>query len=103
MTHCEHPEISEISLDGSYYEAIGSSISQNIFSYFKMFSMQCRKKVTVEDNKKGMNIANFIRSIQTYLPILYITRKTRNKYDSINSILEHGRVVDNNCCVVFPT
>ena len=28
---------------------------------------------------------------------------TQNKNDSINSILQHGRVVDNNCCVVFPT
>ena len=51
------------SLDGSCYEAIDSSISQNIFSYLKMFSMQCRKNITVEDNKKKkkkMNIANFI-------------------------------------------
>ena len=39
-----------------------SHISQNIFSYLKMFSMQCRKNIKVEDNKKkkGMNIANFI-------------------------------------------
>ena len=28
---------------------------------------------------------------------------TQNKNDSINSILQHGRVVDKNCCVVFPT
>ena len=28
---------------------------------------------------------------------------TQNKNDSTNSILRHGRVVDNNCCVVFPT
>ena len=28
---------------------------------------------------------------------------TQNKNDSINSILQHGRVVDNNCCVVFST
>ena len=48
------------SLDGSRYEAIDSSISQNIFSYLKMFNMQCRKKITVEDNKKRMNIVNFI-------------------------------------------
>ena len=27
----------------------------------------------------------------------------QNKNDSINSILQHGRVVDKNCCVVFPT
>ena len=35
--------------------------------------------------------------------ILHMTRMTQNKNDSINSILRHGRVVDNNCCVVFPT
>ena len=28
---------------------------------------------------------------------------TQNKNDSINSILQHGRVVDKNCCVVFTT
>ena len=82
------------SLDGSSYEAIHSSISQNIFSYLKMFSMQCRKNITAEDNKKRMNIANFINIyIQIYVPILYVTRMTRNKDDSINSILQHGRVV----------
>ena len=47
-------------LDGSSYEAIHSSISQNIFSYLKIFSMQCRKIITVEDNNKRMNITNFI-------------------------------------------
>ena len=41
--------------------------------------------------------------IQIYIPILYVTRMTQNKNDSINSILQHGRVVDKNCCVVFPT
>ena len=46
-------------LDGLCYEVIESSISQNIFSYLKMFRMQCRKNTTVEDNKKGINIANF--------------------------------------------
>ena len=48
------------SLDGSSYEAIHSSISQNIFSYLKMFSMQYRKIITVEDNKKRMNITNLV-------------------------------------------
>ena len=28
---------------------------------------------------------------------------TQNKNDSINSILQHGRVVDKNCCVAFRT
>ena len=28
---------------------------------------------------------------------------TQNKSDSINLILQHGRVVDKNCCLVFPT
>ena len=58
------------SLDGLGYEAIHSSISQNIFSYLKMFSMQCRKNITVEDNKKRMNITNFINiytNIYTYI------------------------------------
>ena len=57
------------SLDRSCYEAI-DSISQNIFSYLKMFSIQCRKNITVEDNKKRMNIANFINvyaNIYTYI------------------------------------
>ena len=26
---------------------------------------------------------------------------TQNKDDSINSLLQHGRIVNNNCCVVF--
>ena len=91
------------SLDGSCYDAIHSSISQNIFSYLKMFSMQCRKNITVEDNKKRMNIASFINIyIQIYIPILYVKRIAQNKNDSINSILQHGRVVDKNCCEVFP-
>ena len=40
--------------------------------------------------------------MQIYVPILYVTRMTQNKKDSLNSILLQGRVVDNNCCVVFP-
>ena len=40
------------SLDGSCYEAINSSISQNVFLYLKIISMQYRKNITVEDNKK---------------------------------------------------
>ena len=32
----------------------------------------------------------------------YVTRKTQNENDSINSILQHGRVADKNCWVVFP-
>ena len=81
-----------------------SHFEKNIFSYLKMFSIQCRKNITVEDNRKRMNIANFINiDTNIYIPILYVTRMTQNKNDSINSILQHGRVVDKNCCVVFPT
>ena len=28
--------------------------------------------------------------IQIYVPIIYVTRMTQNKNDSINSILQHG-------------
>ena len=31
------------------------------------------------------------------MPISYVTRTTQNKNDSINSALQHGRVVDKNC------
>ena len=30
-------------------------------------------------------------------------RMTQNKNNSINSMLQHGRVVDKICCVVFPS
>ena len=39
--------------------------------------------------------------IQIYIPILYVTRMTQNKNDSINLILQHGRVVGKNYCAVF--
>ena len=59
------------SLDGSCYEAINSSISQNIFSYLKMFSI-CRKNITVVDNKKRMNVANFINRYTNNIYLYYI-------------------------------
>ena len=34
--------------------------------------------------------------------MLYVTRITQNKNDSINSILQYDRLVEKNCCVVFP-
>ena len=65
-----------------------------------MFSMQCRKTLELMiTTKKRMNIDSYI-NIYTNI---YVTRMTQNKNDSINSILQHGRVVDKNCCVVFPT
>ena len=33
--------------------------------------------------------------------MLYVMRMTQNKNDSIDSILQCGREVDINCCVVF--
>ena len=67
------------SLDGLCYGAIPSSISQNIFSYLKIFSMQCIKSITIEDNKKRMNITNFINNMQIYVPILYVTKMAQNE------------------------
>ena len=65
--------------------------------------MQCRKNITVEDSLKRTNMANFINVYKYILPILYVTKMTQNKNYSTNAILQHGRIVDNNCCVVFPT
>ena len=54
-------------------------------SLLKMFSMQCRENITVEDNKKRMNITNFINIyLEIYIPTLYVTNMTQNKNDSIN-------------------
>ena len=62
------------SLDGSNYEAIHATISQNIFSYVKMFSMQYRKIIRVEDNRKRLNITNFI-NIYKYICLYYMWQK----------------------------
>ena len=68
--------------------------------------MQCRKNIAVGDNRKRMNIANLIYIyiyivkdkgiynkgiyiyiyIYIYVPLLYLTRITQNKNDSINNI-----------------
>ena len=64
-----------------------------------MFSMQCRKTLELMiTTKKRMNIDSYINICTS----IYVTRMTQNKNDSINSILQHGRVVHKNCCVLFP-
>ena len=71
-----------------------------------MFGMQCRKNIAVEDYKKRMSIANFINiyaNIYAYIICDENDSKKKKKNDLINSILQHGHVVDNNCCVIFPT
>ena len=76
-------------LDGLRYEAIDSLISQNIFLYLKMFSMQIRKNITVEDNKKIMNIANFINiytNIHRYtflISSVYYKYSYKLRFDSV--------------------
>ena len=71
----------------------------------KYLAHNAEKNITIEDNKKRMNIANFINIyIQIYILILYVTqRMTQNKNGSINWIRQYGHVVVNNYCVVFPT
>ena len=41
--------------------------------------------------------------MQVHIPVLYVTRMTQKKNDSINSKLQHGCVADKFLCVVFPT
>ena len=41
--------------------------------------------------------------MQVHIPVLYVTRMTQKKNDSINSKLQHGYVADKFLCVVFPT
>ena len=68
-----------------------------------MLSIQRRKNIRVEDNKKRMSIDIYIMrmSIYIYVPVI-CDKLTQNKNDLINSIRQYGRVVDKNCCVVFP-
>ena len=67
------------------------------FHISKCLAGNAEKTLQLKITKKRMNIANFINIyIQIYKPILYVTRMTQNKHDSINSLLQHGRVVDNN-------
>ena len=56
-----------------------------------MFSMQRRTNITVEDNKKRMNIANFINIYTNIYTILYAMKMTQNKNDSIKSMLQWSR------------
>ena len=56
------------------------------FQISKCLACNAEKNITVEDNKKIMNITNFI-TIYTniYIFILYVAKVTQNKNDSINS------------------
>ena len=61
------------SFDGLCYEAIDSSVSQNTFSYLKIFSMQCRKNITDEDNKKKKNeYTEHYKYIHKYINVYYM-------------------------------
>ena len=45
-----------------------------------------RGNITVEDNKKRMNITNYINVYTNiHIPILYVTKMTQSKNDSVNS------------------
>ena len=93
------------SLDGSCYEAIDSSVYHKIFFRIsKCLACNAEKALQLKITKKRTNIANFINIfIYIYIPILYVTRITRNKNDSINSIPQHGRVVEIVLLKIFPT
>ena len=54
------------------------------------------QKITVEDNKKIMNIANVIH-IYTNIPILYLVRMTQNK----KRFKKLSSAVWSCCCIIF--
>ena len=61
-----------------------------------------RNIVFLRKKKPNNREKGFTMNTQNYhiihITILYLTRMTQNKNESIDSILQHGRVVDNNCC-----
>ena len=76
-----------------------------LFHIAKCLACNAEKNVTVEDNKKRMNIATFINiyaNIYTYVIGIYGENiYDQNKNDSINSILQHGCVVDKNGTISY--
>ena len=55
------------------------------FHISKCLACNTEKNITVEHNKKRMNITNFINMYTNiYIPTLYVTKMTQNKNDSIN-------------------
>ena len=63
-----------------------------------MDSLQTPRNITSLDEScyGGMNAANYI-----YIYIVNVMRIIHHKNNSIKLKLQHGRVVDTNCCVVF--
>ena len=69
MDSLSAPRISHHLMDRAMKQST-HQFHKKIFSYLKIFSMLCRKIITVEDNKKRMNITNFINiytNIYTYI------------------------------------
>ena len=50
-----------------------------------------QKKIITVENKKRMNIANFINIYTNIYTILYAMKMTQNKNDSIKSMLQWSR------------
>ena len=63
----------------SCYKAISSSVSKDIFSYFTMLSMQCRKNISLQDKKElvYLAIASYI-NIYTY--VIYDENDSKEKW-----------------------
>ena len=79
------------SLYGLSYEAIHS---QNVFSYLKMFSMQCKTSITVEETKKRMNITNF-----TYIYIYIYINPLRSRY--CTNVQSFSKIIKNTFFYLF--
>ena len=80
--HYEHPEYHI-----TWWIVLWSNPLINFTEYFfisQRLACNAEKNITVEDNKKRMNITNFI-NITLYIPILHVREMTENKNDSINS------------------
>ena len=76
--HYKHPEISHHLMDRAMKQQT-YQFHKIFFSYLKMFTIQCRKNIRVEDNKEMMNMDNFINIYTNiYISILYETRMTQN-------------------------
>ena len=85
----EHPEISHHLMDRTTKES--THRFHKIYFYISK-CLACNSEKTLQ--LKITKTLQISIQIYIYIPILYVTSMTKNKNDSINSILQHGRVFD---------
>ena len=100
--HYEHSEISQCLMDRALKQST-RQFHKIFFNISKCLACTSEKTLQLKITKNKWISLTWKMYVQIYIPILYVTRMTQNKIDSINLILQHGGAVDKNYWVVFLT